>query len=498
MTGQTKCDVAVLGSGFGGSLLSLILSREGMSVVMVDKARHPRFVIGESSTPAADFLLHQLASRHQLHELLPLVRFGAWRDAYPNINCGCKRGFTYFWHAAPEGFQATADHCHELLVTANASRVVADTQWYRPQVDQFLAEVAQNHGVTLLQETEIADIDHRAPHEWAVKVTHDGHTETLRASFLVDASGPAGVLHRHLQTCDSTDRLLTHSSAVYSHWTNVRPVADWLQSCHARTKDYPYPCQDSVIHHLFDDGWLWRIGFEDGVTSLGYVFADDRPIGANDPWKELFARKPVLREILGEPTLTAMPGRIYVTGRLQRLASVAAGDDWAALPYTAGFIDALHSTGIAHTLSGVDRLSRILLGGSDQRSRMLAGYSQAVIEELLHIDRLVSGCYRGLKDFRVFTAWTMLYFAAATTFEKHWADAARSTGFLCAKDRQFVELVQRLCDELARLMASGSSPSDDAVVAFCNRIEDAVQPYNHVGLFHPPLPNMYHHTAAPK
>ena len=53
-------DVLILGSGFGGSLLALILARAGKLVAMVDRSRHPRFAIGESSTPLADRTLAQM------------------------------------------------------------------------------------------------------------------------------------------------------------------------------------------------------------------------------------------------------------------------------------------------------------------------------------------------------------------------------------------------------------------------------------------------------
>ena len=53
-------DVAILGSGFAGSLTALILDRIGLSVVLLERRSHPRFAIGESSTPAADFVLADL------------------------------------------------------------------------------------------------------------------------------------------------------------------------------------------------------------------------------------------------------------------------------------------------------------------------------------------------------------------------------------------------------------------------------------------------------
>ena len=47
-------DVAIVGSGFGGSLAALALLKRGHRVALVERGRHPRFAIGESSTPLAN------------------------------------------------------------------------------------------------------------------------------------------------------------------------------------------------------------------------------------------------------------------------------------------------------------------------------------------------------------------------------------------------------------------------------------------------------------
>ena len=66
-------DVIVIGSGFGGSLTGLILSRLGYRVAILDRRSHPRFAIGESSTPLADQTLHRLAERFHFPWLLSLI-----------------------------------------------------------------------------------------------------------------------------------------------------------------------------------------------------------------------------------------------------------------------------------------------------------------------------------------------------------------------------------------------------------------------------------------
>ena len=86
-------DVAIVGGGFAGSLLAMVARRLGKSVLLIERERHPRFVIGESSTPLANLLMEEIAVRHDLPRLLPLCKGGAWQAAYPEIGCGLKRGF---------------------------------------------------------------------------------------------------------------------------------------------------------------------------------------------------------------------------------------------------------------------------------------------------------------------------------------------------------------------------------------------------------------------
>ena len=54
---KIDCDIAIVGSGFGGTLLAIIAQRLGRSAALLERGAHPRFAIGESSTPLADFKL---------------------------------------------------------------------------------------------------------------------------------------------------------------------------------------------------------------------------------------------------------------------------------------------------------------------------------------------------------------------------------------------------------------------------------------------------------
>src|ERR1044071_20207 len=111
-------DVAVVGSGFGGAPAAMIARRLGRSVILLERGRHPRFAIGESSTPLANLLLEELACRYDLPRLQPLAKWGAWQKTYPRIACGLKRGFSFFHHRFGLPFGADPDRNDQLLVAA--------------------------------------------------------------------------------------------------------------------------------------------------------------------------------------------------------------------------------------------------------------------------------------------------------------------------------------------------------------------------------------------
>src|SRR5947199_6670078 len=111
-------DLAILGSGFGGSLMAMVARRLGLSVLLLERGSHPRFAIGESTSPLANLLLEELAQQYDLPRLLPFATYGTWKRAYPEVTVGLKRGFTFYHHRAGHPFAAAADREDQLLVAA--------------------------------------------------------------------------------------------------------------------------------------------------------------------------------------------------------------------------------------------------------------------------------------------------------------------------------------------------------------------------------------------
>lgn len=492
-------DVAIFGSGFGGSILALLLNEIGLESVVLDRAEHPRFSVGESSTPTGNIILQALAERYEQPRLQPLTAHGPWCETYPHVTNGSKRGFSYFKHRSGEPFSPDPDHANELLVAASSDPYYSDTQWLRSDVDAFLAEEVRARGTPLLGNTEVTGID--GGERWMVQAFRGGDEVQCRADFLVDATG-GGQLLPSLGFTKQNPSLRTRSRALYTHFSGLPRWRDWMANRGGQMKDHPYPCDEAVVHHVLEDGWLWEIRFDNDRVSAGLVLNGDPHTQAELPPREEWAHHlrdyPTLTRRFSDAEIVDPPGRIVRTGPLQRFVDPAAGPGWALLPFTAGFVDPLHSTGIAHTLSGVERLIRLFERyGTSPPPNSLRDYSHSIHRELRFVDELVSLCYDALPSFRGWTISTMVYFAAATTYERRRTETDdvpdEPPSFLCSDDERMWAAVR--CARQA--MPRNRNVTAETLRNYEAIVKDAIQPFNEVGLLNPPISNMYPHTAAP-
>ncbi|MCP4783886.1 MAG: hypothetical protein GY903_23590 [Fuerstiella sp.] len=487
-------DTLILGSGIGGSLLSMILANAGRSVAVIDRARHPRFAIGESSTPLADTTLAALAEQYNLPELLPLAKYGTWKQTYPDITCGLKRGFSYFGHIVDRK-PCEAD---QLLVAASNSDATSDTHWLRSDVDAFLSEQAGTFGVVQFEDATYSLA--RDEKNWSVTGTANGSGFQISAAFIVDATGADSALLRQLKIPSQTAVLRTNSRAIFGHFANVATVDSLFREVGLDCTRHPFPCDAAAVHHVLDNGWMWQLRFDDETVSAGLVLDDRRSdsaatlqLNAADEWDQQLHNWPFLQRQFTNAAVVRPHDGLRRTQRLQRLTTQAAGQNWAALPYTAGFIDPLHSTGIAHTLFGIKRLANILLAPTaDQTEDRLLRYSRQVIDELRHVDRLVEGCYAALPSFRLWCDWCMLYFAAVTSMEQTTAENDES--FLRANDGDFRKAVDAARSQLQQAINDGSTPQ--ACHKFEDKLRSLLRPWNHVGLLDADCGGMYSRTSG--
>ena len=71
-----RCDVLVIGGGPAGSTMAALLAERGRDVVLIEKARHPRFHIGESLLPLNMPLFERLGVDEEIKRI-GMPKYGA-------------------------------------------------------------------------------------------------------------------------------------------------------------------------------------------------------------------------------------------------------------------------------------------------------------------------------------------------------------------------------------------------------------------------------------
>jgi len=460
---RIDADVAIVGSGFAGSLTALALRSRRRRVVLIERGRHPRFAIGESSTPLANLLIEELADRYELPQIRPFSKWGTWQRTRPDVAGGLKRGFTFYFHRLDERFADTAAHARQLMVAASPHDEIGDTHWYRPDFDLNLVREAQAAGAIYLDRTVI---DRVAFSEKSARLegSREGDAVRIDASFVVDASGPRGFLARALQLDAPPLRWLPPTHGLYTHFENV---ARWDPAGVG-----PYPPDNAALHHVFPGGWIWVLRFNNGVTSAGAAL-----LMRTSSWDDLLASLPSVRDQFAN----ARPVHPWVrSAPLAFRTTKVCGTNWALLPSASGVIDPLLSTGFPLTLLGIHRLLDVLETTSPgaERDAALREYEHVTLAELDATELLVAALYACMNDVPLFKRLTLLYFAAASFSEaaRRLDRTALAPGFLLSAHPVFGPEL-RACCELARTSPGG--PRRDALF---ERIDRAIEPFDIAGL----------------
>lgn len=487
-------EIAILGAGFAGSLMALILNQIGRDVVLIEKSAHPRFAIGESSTPLANLFLEKLCRTYNLPDILPLCKYGSWQAAHPELVCGLKRGFSYFGHHPNKRFEAHPNHSSELIVAASPHDSVGDTHWFREHFDHFLIKEVQKSSISYLDRTDMFFMNH--DDDWNLSGTREGEEIDVRADFVIDASGSSAGIARALNIDCGPQTLRTNSWSVFTHFADVELWENVLSAAGQGVTDHPFRCDDAALHHVFEDGWIWVLRFNNGLTSAGIVFNAERAssmaaLDAETIWEKTMHRYPSIARQFSNARLA----RPFVrTGRLQKRATQAAGEDWVLLPHTAYFIDPFFSAGNAHALLGLERLAGIFSEHWHKPSFIpqLQIYNRKLQREIDFLDQLIHGSYCAFNNFELLTAFTMYYFAGAVYSETQCRQGTSSDEdeFLFSHHEPFRTAVVNAYTTMLELTKK-LPVSTEAIAAFTDRVAADIAPYNLAGLCDHDKYNMY-------
>ncbi|MBO0861469.1 MAG: sigma 54-interacting transcriptional regulator [Chloracidobacterium sp.] len=482
---RSDFDLAIIGSGFSGSLLAMIARRTGRSVMMLDRGTHPRFAIGESTSPLLNLVIRQAAESYDLPRLRPLTSWGDWQRTYPQVVGGLKRGSTYFKHERGARYASAPDRSNQLLVSACLNDEAADAHWLRSDVDYFLLQEAVASGAEFLDQTELHSIELANGGGAAIFGARRGQAMKLRTRMVVDASGPRGFLSRALGLREKRFDDFPATHALYSHFIGVHrcdSMPDYeVAGGSPNPPIAPFPVDDAAVHHIFDGGWMWALRFNNGVTSAGIVVTDEmaKELGLSEgeaAWRRFLSRFPSIAAQFADARAIR---EFTLAPHLAYRAEAAAGEGWAMLPSAAAFVDPLFGPGMPMTALGVERLGRLLEDnpGGDELNKRLREYGRMTLAEADHTADFIAGCYSAFPRFELFTSLSMVYYAAAG-----YCEMARRLGrghlaqsFLAVDHPAFVEGAGRLCQTLRR------DDRFDAVL-FASQVKEKIDCLNVAGL----------------
>ncbi|GAA2468111.1 NAD(P)/FAD-dependent oxidoreductase [Winogradskya humida] len=404
-----RVEVTVLGSGIGGSTVAAILARQGVSVALVDGAKHPRFALGESTIGETSFLMRLLAARYDVPELAQVSTSGGIRQ-HASHRCGIKTNFGFVYHRPEQEH----DPYEVTQCSVSEGPFGPESHLMRADIDQYLFNAAVRYGAVAREGVRVANVDITA--EQAIVELANG--ETVHSDYVIDATGRTSVLADAYGLREEPSRFLTDSRTIFTHMRGVRPYDSVEES-----SGQPNLWHQGTLHHLFDGGWMWVIPFdntdssESDLVSVGLNLDTSRfpkrdGVTPDQEWAEFLERFPAIGRQFADAT-TAFPW--ISTGRTQFSSSRTVGDRWVLMSHAAGAIDALFSRGMANTMAVIEAFVPTFLAArtdgdfSAARFEYLDVLNQSILD---NNDKLIAGSYIAFQDFDLWRAWSKMWYLA--------------------------------------------------------------------------------------
>ena len=319
MIANRSYDCVVIGGGPGGCTAAAIVAEQGLSTLLIERDKVPRFHVGESLMPESYFVLERLGIVHEMDRI----------------------GFT-----KKNGVQFVSSSDKEtmpFIFRDHDDRESSDS-WHvkRKEFDQLLWETAFNRGATTVDETRVLDIEIRkkSPHKITIKGT-DGKEQEIVAKVIVDASGQSAMIANRL--------------GIKEYYDDLKKAAIWGYFEGAKRAGGGKPEVTCILHTKTKEAWFWYIPLADGTVSVGLVGDNDFVLKRQGPPEKAFAEEiancPGIERRLQDATQV---GKFNVAKEFSYCTTQQSGPGWVLVGDAGGFIDPIYSSGVYLALkSGV-------------------------------------------------------------------------------------------------------------------------------------------------
>ena len=412
MMNQIEVDVLIIGAGPAGSSAAALLQREGFKLLVVEKQRFPRFVIGESMLPSSMNWLKEAGLLGAVEKQSFMRKNGA---VFLRGNETCNFDFSSQF---TDGFRYTY-------------------QVPRAEFDKSLADAVAARGVEILYEHGVTAVNFTPEAAFATVEKPDGSKFEVKAKFILDCSGYGRVLPRLLDL-ESPSTFPVRES-LFTHVTgDLRPPAE-------REAGKIWVC----IHP--QNAWIWIIPFSNGRTSVGVV--------ATPEFFQKFPGDPdtQLRAILmSDPNAAKRLAKMEFAMPAQRISGYSCsvkklyGDRFALAGNATEFLDPVFSSGVSLAFASANRAAKML-------TRQLRG--EKVDWQVEYADYVM----QGINTFRSYVAaWyddklPQIFFATNKNPDIMRQVCSVLAGYVWDKTNPYVAQADRALGLLAKILRSQSA-----------------------------------------